>query len=262
MLIDDRLKILSFTGSDKVGWLLKSKAGKKKVFLEMVGNAATIIDQSADLKRAAKKIAYGSYLNAGQICISTQRIFVMEPVFEEFVKLFLEETKMVKSGDVYDENVINGPMISKNDLIRIDTWVKEAVTQGAEILEGGYIIDEKANIYAPTVLTNTNPDMKIWQNEAFAPVVLIEKTPDFKTAVAQVNNSRYGLQAGVFTNNFEHILYSQKNIETGGVIINDIPGFRIDSMPYGGIKDSGLGREGAYYAMTDFTEPKLIVLGN
>ena len=260
MVEDDRLKILSFTGSDKVGWKLKSLAGKKKVLLEMGGNAATIIDETADLKRAAKKLAYGSFLNAGQICISTQRIYVLEPVFDNFLENFLAETRQTKSGDMFDPEVVNSSMISHNDLLRIDAWVKEAVRQGAKILEGGRILDEKSNIYAPTVLTHTQPDMKVWSEEAFAPVVLVEKVKDFKQAVSAANNTRYGLQAGVFSNNMKHILYAQNHLEVGGVIINDIPGFRIDGMPYGGIKDSGMGREGAYYAMMDYTEPKLVVL--
>jgi len=260
MVEDERLKILSFTGSDKVGWLLKSLARKKKVLLEMGGNAAAIIDETADLKRAAKKLAYGSFLNAGQICISTQRIYVLEKVFDEFLELFLSETRNIKSGDMFDPDVINSSMISHKDLLRIDAWIQEAVNQRAKILQGGQILNEVANIYAPTVLTNTKPDMKIWSEEAFAPIVLVEKITNFKQAVMAVNDSRYGLQAGVFTQNLKHILYAQNHLEVGGLIINESPGFRIDSMPYGGVKDSGLGREGALYAMTDFTEPRLIVL--
>ncbi len=260
MVEDDRLKILSFTGSDKVGWKLKSLAGKKKVLLEMGGNAAAIIDESADIKRAAKKLAYGSYLNAGQICISTQRIYVVESVFDTFLENFIEETRQTKSGEMFDPEVVNSSMISHNDLLRIDAWVHEAVKQGAKILEGGKILDEKANIYAPTVLTNTSPEMKIWSEEAFAPIVLVEKVKDFRQGVQAANNTRYGLQAGIFSNNVKHVLYAQNHLEVGGVIINDIPGFRIDGMPYGGVKDSGLGREGALYAMHDFTEPRLIVM--
>ncbi len=262
MVEDDRVKILSFTGSDKVGWFLKSISGKKKVILEMGGNAAAIVDETADLKRAAKKLAYGSFLNAGQICISTQRIYVVDKVYNDFLKHFLDETQQIKSGDPFNKAVVNSSMISKQDLLRIDAWIKEAITQGAKILSGGYILNEAANIYAPTIITNTNNQMKVWQEEAFAPIVLAEKVRDFKEAVNMVNDSRYGLQAGVFTNDLKNILYAQKFIETGGVIINESPGFRIDSMPYGGIKDSGLGREGAKFAMAEFTEPKLIVLND
>jgi len=259
---DDRIKILSFTGSDKVGWMLKNLAGKKKVLLEMGGNAAAIIDVSANLQRAARKLVYGSFLNAGQICISTQRIYVLDKVYEEFVNFFIEETRKILSGDVRNEDVINSSMISKNDLIRVQTWINEAVQQGATILYGGKVFDEKTNIFEPTILTNTNISMKINSEEAFAPIVMIEKTPTFKQAIELVNESRYGLQAGVFTDSLDNMLVAQKDLEVGGVIINDVPGFRIDSMPYGGIKDSGVGREGAKYVMEEFTEPKLIVISS
>ncbi len=261
MVEDSRFKILSFTGSDKIGWMLKNLSGKKKVLLEMGGNAAAIVDETADYQRAARKLVYGSFLNAGQICISTQRIFVQENVFNDFVNYFLDETKKVKSGNPADEEVINSSMISHNDLMRIDSWVKEAVAEGAKILYGGKILDKAANIFEPTVLTGTDNRMKIYTEEAFAPVVLIESFKDFNEAIDKVNDSRYGLQAGVFSNHLPHILQAQKNLEVGGVIVNDAPGFRIDSMPYGGIKDSGMGREGAKYVMQEFTEPKLIVLG-
>jgi len=262
MVENKHIKILSFTGSDKVGWFLKSIAGKKKVLLEMGGNAAAIIDSTADLKRAAKKLAYGSFLNAGQICISTQRIFVTESVYDDFVDLFLKETAQTPSGDMFDTDVVNSSMISARDLQRIDAWVKEAVEQGARVLAGGQILDAKAHIYAPTVLTGTGKGMKVYDDEAFAPVVCVEKVSSFKEAVDKVNESRYGLQAGIFTNDLRHVLYAQEHVDVGGLIINDVPGFRIDSMPYGGIKDSGMGREGAYWAMMDYTEPKLIVLGS
>ncbi len=260
MVEDNRLKILSFTGSDKIGWMLKSLAGKKKVLLEMGGNAAAIIDESADLKRAAKKLAYGSFLNAGQICISTQRIYVLDTVFDEFLDLFINETKQIKSGSMFDDNVVNSSMISKNDLYRVSDWVNEAVKQGAKVLAGGHILDESHHIYAPTVLSNTKANMKIVNNEAFAPVVIIEKVKEIKEAVDMVNDSRYGLQAAVFTNDLKNSFYARENIDAGGIIINDIPGFRIDGMPYGGVKDSGMGREGACYAINDYTEPKLIVI--
>ncbi len=261
MVEDERYKILSFTGSDKVGWFLKSLSGKKKVLLEMGGNAAAIVDETADIQRAARKLVYGSFLNAGQICISTQRIFVQKKIYDSFVELFIEETKKVKSGSPLDEEVINSSMISKQDLLRIDQWVKEAKEKGAKVLYGGEILDEKANIYMPTVLRDTNNQMKVYTEEAFAPVVLIEPYSGFNEAVEKVNDSRYGLQAGVFSNHLPHVLQAQKELEVGGVIINEVPGFRIDSMPYGGVKDSGMGREGARYVMQEYTEPKLIVLG-
>jgi len=259
---DNRINILSFTGSDKIGWKLKALSGKKKVLLEMGGNAAAIIDKTANLQRAAKKLVYGSFLNAGQICISTQRIFVVETVFDSFIEIFLAETKKVQSGDMRNETVINSSLISKNDLRRVQQWIEEAVTHGAQVLLGGKILNEHANIFAPTVLTNTTQKMKINSEEAFAPIVVIEPVATFSDAVASVNNSRYGLQAGVFTDSVANMLIAQEDLEVGGVIINDIPGFRIDSMPYGGIKDSGIGREGAKYVMQEFTEPKLIVISS
>jgi glyceraldehyde-3-phosphate dehydrogenase (NADP+) len=257
---DDRIKILSFTGSDKVGWMLKAISGKKKVLLEMGGNAAAIIDSSANLQRAARKLVYGSFLNAGQICISTQRIYVLENVYEQFMQYFIEETQKVQSGDMRNENVINSSMISASDVERIQQWIDEAAEQGAEILTGGKILDAKANIFEPTILTNTNISMKVNAEEAFAPVVIIEKVSGFEQAVDLVNESKYGLQAGVFTDSLQNMLKAQTDLDVGGVIVNDVPGFRIDAMPYGGIKDSGVGREGAKYVMQEFTEPKLIVL--
>jgi len=261
MVEDDRYKVLSFTGSDRVGWKLKGISGKKKTYLEMGGNASAIIDETADLRRAARKLVYGSFLNAGQICISTQRIFVKKEVFNEFLEYFLSETSKIKSGNIMDEEVINSSMISSEDVKRIDSWINEAVDQGAEVLTGGKILNKKANIYAPTVLTNTTNQMKVYAEEAFAPIVLIEAFDDFNEAIQKSNDSRYGLQTGVFSNHLPHILQAQRELEVGGVIINEAPGFRIDSMPYGGVKNSGLGREGAKYAMSEFTEPKLIVLG-
>jgi len=258
---DDNIKVFSFTGSDKIGWMLKSLANKKKVLLEMGGNAAAIVDDAINLQRAARKLVYGSFLNAGQICISTQRIYVLEHAYEDFLKYFIEETKKIKSGDVRDQDVINSSMISEKDLLRIKSWIDEAVSQGAKVLYGGNFYDKKSNIFEPTILSQTNNQMKVNREEAFAPVVMIEKVRNFAEAIDLINESRYGLQAGVFTNNLEHIQLAQADLDVGSVIVNDVPGFRIDSMPYGGIKDSGIGKEGARYVMHDYTESKLIVIG-
>ena len=258
---DDNIKVFSFTGSDKIGWMLKSLANKKKVLLEMGGNAAAIVDDAINLQRAARKLVYGSFLNAGQICISTQRIYVLEHAYEDFLKFFIEETKKIKSGDVRDQDVINSSMISEKDLLRIKSWIDEAVSQGAKVLYGGNFYDKKSNIFEPTILSQTNNQMKVNREEAFAPVVMIEKVRNFAEAIDLINESRYGLQAGVFTNNLEHIQLAQADLDVGSVIVNDVPGFRIDSMPYGGIKDSGIGKEGARYVMHDYTESKLIVIG-
>ncbi len=260
MVTDDRLKILSFTGSDTVGWYLKRMAGRKKVFLEMGGNAAALIDDSADLHRAAKKLAYGSFLYAGQICISTQRIYVVKDKFNEFVKIFLEETAKIVSGDPSNPHTVNGPMISHKDLTRIEEWVEEAVEEGAEILAGGKIRDKAHKIFEPTVLTLTDRRMKIVDNEAFAPVVNINPVESFDLGLDAVNDSRYGLQGSVYSDSLKNIRKAIERLDVGGVMINEIPGFRIDSMPYGGMKDSGLGREGAKYALREYTQEKLVVI--
>jgi len=260
MVTDDRLKILSFTGSDAVGWYLKSVAGRKKVFLEMGGNAAAFIDETADLQRAAKKLAYGAFLYAGQICISTQRIYVHQKRFEEFTEIFLEETARIPSGNPADENTINGPLISRKELNRIRDWTEEAVEEGAEILHGGEILDERHNIFTPTVFTRTRPDMKIVSDEAFAPVVIVEPVENVREGVGQINLSRYGLQASIYSDSQKNILYFIRHVDAGGIMVNEIPGFRIDSMPYGGMKDSGLGREGAKYALREYTQEKLVVI--
>ena len=257
---DPRFGIFSFTGSDRVGWHLKKIAGAKKVFLEMGGNAAAVIDENANLTRAAKKLAYGSFLYAGQICISVQRIYVHRKVFDRFTELFLQETGRIRSGNPLDENVTNGPMISASDLRRIDTWIKEAVAQGAKILAGGSILDSEHNLYAPTVLTNTGFPMRVIADETFAPVVNINPVDSFDEGIALVNRSRYGLQAAYFTDSIANMRKAIRLTDVGGLMINEIPGFRIDSMPYGGMKDSGLGREGARYAMREFTQEKLIVI--
>jgi glyceraldehyde-3-phosphate dehydrogenase (NADP+) len=260
MVTDDRLKILSFTGSDSVGWYLKNIAGRKKVFLELGGNAAALIDKTADLQRAAKKLAYGSFLYAGQICISVQRIYVVKEVADTFVQLFLEETAKIVSGDPSFPETTNGPMISAKDLQRIHDRVEEAVQQGAKILAGGKVLDARHHIYAPTVLTGTNMTMQVMSEEAFAPIVNINTVENFDEGIREINASRYGLQASVYSDSLKNIRKAIEQIDVGGLMINEIPGFRIDSMPYGGMKDSGLGREGARYAMREYTQEKLIVI--
>lgn len=259
LVTDERIALLSFTGSDTVGWKLKALAGKKRVLLELGGNAATIVDGSADLAFAARRVAVGSFLYAGQICISTQRIFVQEEAIQEFILLLLSEVAQLKVGDPQNAEVLVGPLIDKVHLDRIDQWVKEAVAGGAEILVGGEAVDAKRNVYAPTLLTATQKEMKVCALEAFGPVAVIESVPDFATAIAQVNDSVFGLQAGVFTNRIDQMRIAHDQLEVGGILINDVPGFRVDSMPYGGIKDSGLGREGLKYAMEEMTEPRLLI---
>lgn len=259
MVTDDRIKMLSFTGSALVGWKLKSLAGKKKVTLELGGNAAAIVDRSASIEEVAKSLSYGAFLYAGQICISTQRIYVDNQVFDQFVEYFVEATKELSIGNPHEKGVVVGPLINEHHLHRIHTWVEEAKNAGAKILLGGSILDIKHNIYAPTVITGTKPGMKVLDEEVFGPVVVIERVQFFDEVIAEINRSRYGLQASLFTNQLSQIKYAEDNLEVGALIINSIPGLRIDSMPYGGIKDSGLGREGVKYAMDEMREPRLLV---
>lgn len=259
LVTHEKTKMLSFTGSAHVGWMLKEKANKKKVTLELGGNAACIVDRSADIEDATTKLVNGAFLYSGQICISTQRIYVDSSVYEEFIETFLEKAEEVVCGDPNNDKTIVGPLIDEMHVKRIHSWVLEAVSKGAEVLMGGYILDEDHNIYAPTILTNTTSDMKVVSEEIFGPVVIIERSDYFDEAIELVNESKYGLQAGLFTNDLEQMKYALEKIEVAGLIINNIPGFRMDHMPYGGIKESGFGREGVKYAIDDMTELKLLV---
>lgn len=256
---DDLVSMLSFTGSDKVGWHLKSICGKKKVALELGGNASVIIDEGTDLAAVAKSVAMGANLYAGQTCISTQRIYVHQGVHKEFRDLLVKEFEALKAGDPTDEAVSVGPIIDEHHFQRISSWVDEAVQAGARQLTGGKPVDAQLHVYAPTLLTNVPSGLKVNCAEVFGPVAVLEAVPDFSTAIARVNDSAYGLQAGVFTNSIAHMKKAHEELEVGGIIINGIPGFRVDSMPYGGVKDSGLGREGVKYAMEEMSEPRLIV---
>ena len=256
---DRRLKLLSFTGSPKVGWYLKEICGMKKVALELGGNAAALISDSADLDLAISKLIPGSFLYSGQICISTQRIYVHKGLYSAFLDKFLPAVDAVSSGDPLDPQVINGPVIDNSHLNRIDEWVQEAVAEGARILTGGKVLSSEHNLYAPTVITNTQTGMKVLDDEVFGPVVVVEKVDNFEKGVDAVNQSIFGLQAGVFTNNLEEVKYAMDHVEVAGLMINNIPGFRVDGMPYGGVKASGFGREGIKYTMEDMTEGRLIV---
>ena len=256
---DERVAMLSFTGSDKVGWHLKSICGKKKVALELGGNASVIVDEGTDLAAIAKTVAAGANLYAGQTCISTQRIYTVASVFEQFRDLLVRAYAELQAGDPSDEAVTVGPIIDKGHYERIASWVEEAVNGGATLLAGGKATDASRNIYAATLLTGTKNTMKVNCAEVFGPVAVLEEVADFGEAIAQVNDSTYGLQAGVFTNSIANMKRAHDELEVGGIIINNVPGFRIDPMPYGGIKDSGLGREGVKYAMEEMSEPRLLV---
>ncbi|MEY3441933.1 MAG: hypothetical protein RLZZ519_214 [Bacteroidota bacterium] len=256
---DERIAMLSFTGSDKVGWFLKSISGKKKIALELGGNAAVIVDETAAVNKAAALICTGAYIYAGQVCISTQRIYVVDSVREAFEAALIAHISQLKSGNPQEEGVLNGPIIDAGHLKRIALWVSEAVESGAKILAGGHVLDAQRNLYAPTLLTNTDATMKVCTEEVFGPVAVLESVPDFETAISKVNDSRYGLQVGIFTKRIDRMKLAHAELEVGGIIIGGVPGFRIDSMPYGGVKDSGLGREGLRYAMEEMMEMRLMV---
>ncbi|MBI4642659.1 MAG: aldehyde dehydrogenase family protein [Deltaproteobacteria bacterium] len=255
---DDRLRALSFTGSAAVGWYLKNVAGKKRVILELGGNAACIMDAGADLQLAANRAAIGSFAHAGQVCIAVQRLLVVEEVYEEFKKIFLETvSRGIKAGAPALEDTVVGPLVEPGAAARVRAWVQEALDEGATLAAGGL---GEGNLMPPTVLENVSREMKVWNREIFGPVATLTPCRDFAQALELANDSSYGLQAGVFTNNLAHAWQAFETLEVGGVIINDGPVFRVDSMPYGGVKDSGLGREGVRYAVEELTELRLLAL--
>ena len=257
LVSDDRLKLISFTGSATVGWDIKRRAGKKKVILELGGNAGVLVHSDADLNYAAERCVAGGFAYAGQTCISVQRILVERTVFGKFIELLLAAVKKLRTGDPLDESTDLGPLIRESDAVRTVDWVQEAVRGGARLLAGG---QRKGSVVEPTVLTNTRAEMKVNCQEIFGPVVSVEAYDDFADALKQINNSPYGLQAGIFTRDVKLLFTAYEELEVGAVIAGDVPTFRIDHMPYGGIKDSGLGREGLRYAIEEMTEPKLLVM--
>ena len=257
LVSDDRIKLISFTGSAAVGWQIKKNCGKKKVVLELGGNAGVIVHSDADLAYAADRCVMGGFSYAGQTCISVQRILVERSVCGKFTDQLLEGVKKLKTGDPLDESSDVGPLIRESDAVRASDWIQEAVRDGARLLCGG---QRQGTMLEPTVLTGTRPEMKVNCQEIFAPVVTVESYDDFNQALKQVNNSPYGLQAGLFTRDAKLIFNAYEELEVGGLVAGDVPAFRIDHMPYGGIKDSGLGREGLRYAIEEMTEPKLLVM--
>jgi len=257
LVSDDRIKLISFTGSVPVGWDIKRRAGKKKVILELGGNAAVIVHSDADLAYAADRCVTGGFAYAGQTCISVQRILVEHSVYGRFVDFLVEGVKHLHVGDPLDESTDVGPLIRESDAARTSAWIEEAVRAGARLLCGG---SRRGLVVEPTVLTGTKPDMKVNSQEIFGPVVTVEPYKDLDQALRQVNNSAYGMQAGVFTRDAKLLFQAYEELEVGGVIAGDVPSFRVDHMPYGGVKDSGLGREGLRYAIEEMTEPKLLVM--
>jgi acyl-CoA reductase-like NAD-dependent aldehyde dehydrogenase len=257
LVTDERIKLISFTGSASVGWGIKNKAGKKKVVLELGGNSAVIVHSDYDLKYAADRCVTGGFAYAGQSCISVQRILVENPVYGKFTDLLLAGVKKLKVGDPMDESSDLGPLIRESDAIRAENWIQEAVRGGARLLCGG---KRKGSLLEPTVLTGTRPDMRVNCQEIFAPVVTVEPYNDFASALREANNSPYGLQAGLFTRDAKLIFQAYEELEVGGLIAGDVPTFRVEHMPYGGVKDSGLGREGLRDAIQEMTEPKLLVM--
>ncbi|MCC6347136.1 MAG: aldehyde dehydrogenase family protein [Nitrospirales bacterium] len=256
-ILDERIKVLSFTGSAPVGWMLKAKAPQKKALLELGGNAGVLVDESADLEYAVKRCVNGAFSYAGQVCISVQRIYIHERVYDAFVDRFLSLTKALTIGDPLAENTDIGPMIDEKNAVRADTWIGEAREKGAKVLTGGR---REGNFYLPTVLADATPEMKVSCMEVFAPVVTVVRVRDFEEGLHAMNSTVYGLQAGVFTRDLKHAFSAFERIEAGGVIINDIPTYRVDHMPYGGVKQSGFGREGVKYAIEEMTELRLMVL--
>jgi aldehyde dehydrogenase (NAD+) len=259
MARDARFRKISFTGSAEIGWYLKGVDPKKHVTLELGGNAGVIVHSDADLDLAATRIAIGGYYQAGQSCISVQRVLVASEVYEDFAARLTKQVESLKYGDPMDPTVDVGPVIDRDNVARIDEWVEEAVSQGAEVLTGG-----KADgpFYVPTLLSHVEPEMKVCREEIFGPVVTMMPYQTFEDALAMVNDSRFGLQAGVFTNDINRAFEAHRTLEVGGVIINDMSAFRADQMPYGGSKDSGFGREGLRFAMEEMTEPRIMVLSH
>jgi acyl-CoA reductase-like NAD-dependent aldehyde dehydrogenase len=257
LVADDRIKLLTFTGSAAVGWQLKAHAGKKRVTLELGGNAGVIVHSDTDIAYAAHRCVVGGFSYAGQTCISVQRIFVHRPVFDKFTNLLVEGIRHLKIGDPMQESTDVPPLIREQDAVRVTEWIEEAVKGGARLLVGGR---RDGSIVEPAVLTGTLPNMRVNCAEIFGPVVTVEPYDEFRDAVLQLNDSPYGLQAGVLTRDAVLIQMAFEELEVGGVIVGDVPSFRVDQMPYGGVKDSGLGREGVRYSIEDMTERKLLVM--
>lgn len=254
---DERISVYTFTGSAEVGLKIKQNTGLNKLILELGSNAPVIVDREADLSKAAKQIAMSAFAFAGQVCISAQRVYVHQAVFKNFQNELLAETKKLPVGSPLDEATVVGPMISEEAAKRAEDWVQEAVKQGAQLLTGG---ERTGAIMTPAVLADVDSNMKVVKDEVFAPVISLIEYADMDACIEEVNKSRYGLQGSIFTKNMDIAFHAARSVEVGGMMINDAPSYRVDQMPYGGVKDSGWGKEGPKYAIEDMTNERLIVM--
>jgi glyceraldehyde-3-phosphate dehydrogenase (NADP+) len=257
LVTDDRFKLLSFTGSPEVGWAMKARAGKKKVVLELGSNSAAIVDATADVEWAAERCAYGAFKYGGQLCISVQRILVHESVEERFLEAFLAKARTLRVGDPLDAATDIGPLIDGRSCERLTGWIDEAIGAGGKALLRG---ESDGVFMGPTVLTDVPGTQPISCEEAFGPVAVVSRFTHIDTAFDEVNDSRFGLNAGIFTNDLDHAWRAFNELHVGSVIVNDAPTYRVDTMPFGGVKDSGIGREGIRYAIEDMTEPRTLVM--
>lgn len=255
--VDDRLKLLSFTGSPDVGWDLKAKSGKKKVVLELGGNAAVIIDADADLDDAVDRTVFGAFYQSGQSCIGVQRILVHDAVYDAFKAKLVAKTSTLIAGSPHDEKTFVGPMIDVKEAARLENWIDEALGKGAALLCGG---KREGAMLEATLLENVDPSTKLNREEAFGPVAFLIRFRTWEEALHICNDSKFGLQAGIFTRDIFKILDAWDDLDVGGVVVNDVPSYRVDNMPYGGVKDSGIGREGVRFAMEDMTEIRNLVI--
>ncbi|MGB5888331.1 MAG: aldehyde dehydrogenase family protein [Acinetobacter venetianus] len=258
LVTDDRFKLLSFTGSDQVGWDMKARAGRKKVTLELGGNAAVLIEPDTPVDDALiDRLVGAAYGHAGQICISVQRVLVHADIYTEVKKKLLAKVKKIKVDDPSLSTTLVGPMIKEAEAVRLKKWIDKAEKKGTKVLIGGTL---QGVLFEPTLLENVDSKLEVYKDEAFGPVAILEKYKDFEQGIATINQSRFGLQAGVYTQNLNKMLYAWDHLHVGGVIINDVPTFRVDNMPYGGVKDSGLGREGIHSAIRDIQEERLLAI--
>lgn len=257
LVTDDRIRLLSFTGSDQVGWDMKARAGRKKVVLELGGNAVVMLEPDTDLNAAMERLITGAFSQAGQVCISVQRILVHHSIYETFHRLFLERVSTLTPADPALESTVIGPMIKPQEALRLKGWIDDAVAAGATLLCGGKL---NGVMLEASVLENVPDHCQLYRDEAFGPVVILEAYDNFEQGLARMNVTRFGLQAGIYTQNVSHMLQAWDTVQVGGVVINDVPTFRVDNMPYGGVGDSGLGREGIRWAIQDMTEERLLVI--